>query len=146
MPSIPYVVQVAQSDEQIARCFSVMAELRPHLAQSEFVARVRALQKDGYELAFVEAAGEVKAVTGFRVYDKLATGLMLYVDDLVTTASARSQGYGDILFDWLLATASERGCDQLDLDSGVQRFDAHRFYLRKRMRISSHHFSLYLNS
>jgi len=35
---------------------------------------------------------------------------------------------------------------QLHLDSGVQRFSAHRFYLSKRMEISSHHFSLKLDS
>ncbi|MGX1791676.1 hypothetical protein ACWIDW_01820 [Microbacterium sp. NPDC055312] len=35
-------------------------------------------------------------------------------------------------------------CRQLDLDSGVQRFDAHRFYLRERMNIDAHHFSQYL--
>ncbi|MGZ5023946.1 MAG: GNAT family N-acetyltransferase, partial [Chthoniobacterales bacterium] len=34
----------------------------------------------------------------------------------------------------------------LTLDSGVQRFDAHRFYLMKRMKISSHHFVLDLSS
>jgi hypothetical protein len=28
------------------------------------------------------------------------------------------------------------------LDSGVQRFGAHRFYLRRRMDITSHHFAL----
>lgn len=33
-----------------------------------------------------------------------------------------------------------RGCENLELDSGVQRFDTHRFYLLKRMRISSYHF------
>jgi hypothetical protein len=32
----------------------------------------------------------------------------------------------------------------LHLDSGVRRFDAHRFYLNKRMNISSHHFSMVL--
>jgi hypothetical protein len=32
----------------------------------------------------------------------------------------------------------------LDLDSGVTRFDAHRFYLRERMHIQSHHFALAL--
>ncbi|BCM91344.1 hypothetical protein IAD21_03214 [Abditibacteriota bacterium] len=145
MPSSPHSIQVAQSDEQIMRCFSVMAELRPHLVADKFLARVRLMQEEGYELAFVEAGGEVKAVTGFRVFDKLATGRTLYVDDLVTTDSARSQGYGDALFDWLFATAKERNCSQLDLDSGVQRFDAHRFYLRKRMKISSHHFAIAVN-
>ena len=29
----------------------------------------------------------------------------------------------------------------LDLDSGVQRHDAHRFYFRERMHVSSHHFT-----
>jgi hypothetical protein len=28
------------------------------------------------------------------------------------------------------------------LDSGVQRFGAHRFYLRRRMNITSHHFAI----
>jgi len=30
----------------------------------------------------------------------------------------------------------------LDLDSGTQRTDAHRFYLRERMSITSLHFTL----
>lgn len=37
--------------------------------------------------------------------------------------------------------ARAAGCSVLDLDSGVQRFDAHRFSLRERRHISSHHFS-----
>lgn len=144
MASSIYSIQLARSDLEIARCFSVMVELRPHLIEGDFVPQVRSMQSEGYELAFVEEGHEVKALAGFRVFSKLSAGRMMYVDDLVTTALARSQGYGDVLFDWLVALAKERGCLQLDLDSGVQRFDAHRFYLRKRMNISSHHFSLLL--
>jgi GNAT superfamily N-acetyltransferase len=140
------VIQVARSDEQIARCFSVMRELRPHLVECDFLARVRSMQRGGFEMAFLEAGGEVQAIAGFRVLDKFATGRSLYVDDLVTKETVRSQGCGDLLFDWLIETARERGCVQLELDSGVQRFDAHRFYLRRRMRISSHHFALFLAS
>ena len=57
-------------------------------------------------------------------------------------AAGRSLGLGSALFDWLVAEARAEGCAKLELDSGVQRFDAHRFYLAKRMIISSHHFSL----
>jgi hypothetical protein len=32
-------------------------------------------------------------------------------------------------------------CSRLSLDSGVTRHDAHRFYLRERMVIASHHFA-----
>ena len=38
--------------------------------------------------------------------------------------------------------AREHGCDMLHLDSGVQRFDAHRFYLNKRMMLGAHHFNI----
>jgi len=83
-------------------------------------------------------------VAGFRMSESLFAGRFCYVDDLVTDGSGRSLGYGGALFDWLVAEARAEGCGKLELDSGVQRFAAHRFYLTKRMIISSHHFSLEL--
>jgi hypothetical protein len=46
------------------------------------------------------------------------------------------------MIEWLKAHARELGCRQLHLDSGVQRFGAHRFYLRHGFNIASHHFSI----
>lgn len=69
----------------------------------------------------------------------------MYIDDLVTDANKRSKGYGDKLFDWLLEFARKEKCKQFQLDSGVQLFDAHRFYLRKKMNITAHHFGLKLD-
>lgn len=136
---------LAQSDLEILRCFAVLTELRPHLVEGEFVERVRRQQREGgYQLAFLEEAGHVKAVAGFRIGEFLAWGRILYVDDLVTTSGGRSRGHGRWLFDWLVAHAREAGCAQLHLDSGVQRFAAHRFYLRHRMEITAHHFALNL--
>ena len=40
--------------------------------------------------------------------------------------------------------ARARGCENFELDSGVQRFDAHRFYFMKRMKISAYHFTISL--
>jgi GNAT superfamily N-acetyltransferase len=68
----------------------------------------------------------------------------MYVDDLVSKEGERSKGYGGQLFDWLVEYARSEGCDQFHLDSGVQRFAAHRFYLTKRMSIEAHHFGLKL--
>jgi GNAT superfamily N-acetyltransferase len=138
-------IKTADSDQEITSCFLVMAELRPHLQADEFSQRVKRQQSlAGYRLAFVEAAGDVKAVAGFRTSESLAWGKHVYVDDLVTKSGERSRGYGKALFDWLVAYAKEQGCDQLHLDSGVQRFPAHRFYLTNRMDITSHHFALKL--
>lgn len=66
----------------------------------------------------------------------------MYVDDLIVDQAQRSLGAGYLLIDWLKNYARQNNCQQLHLDSGVQRFDAHRFYLRERFRISSHHFCL----
>lgn len=137
---------LAESEDEIRRCFPVMAELRPHLVGGDFADRVRRQQQEsGYQLAFVEESGAARAVAGFRIAEFLAWGRILYVDDLVTSAAERSRGHGQALFDWLVARAKANGCAQLHLDSGVQRFDAHRFYLRHRMSITSHHFSLVLS-
>ncbi len=35
------------------------------------------------------------------------------------------------MISWLKSHARQLGCNQLHLDSGVQRFSAHRFYLRE---------------
>ena len=134
-------VLVAETDLEIAACFDVMAQLRPHLKASEFVPRVRRQMAAGYRLAFVRTDAGVVAVAGYRFGENLAWGRFLYVDDLVTDEGSRSKGHGQELFDWVVAAARAAGCDQLHLDSGVQRFDAHRFYLRNRMHISSHHFT-----
>ena len=90
-------IHIADTDERIARCFPVMRELRTHLAEPEFVPRVRRQQAGGYRLAYLEDGARVCAVAGFRLIDNLVHGRVLYVDDLVTDASLRSQGHGKAL-------------------------------------------------
>jgi GNAT superfamily N-acetyltransferase len=139
-------IALAETDAAIARCFPVMAQLRPHLVEKDFVARVRRMQRENFHLAYVEDDDAVCAVAGYRYQEKLFSGRNLYVDDLVTDAARRSKGHGKALLTWLIAQARAQGCDNFELDSGVQRFDAHRFYLRERMHISSYHFSLKLTA
>ena len=135
----------AQTPEEVARCFPVMRQLRPHFADEKtFVEQVERQRGDGFRMAFLEDHSGVRAVAGYRMMESLYAGRFCYVDDLVTDAEGRSLGCGGALFDWLVAEACAAGCEKLELDSGVQRFDAHRFYLTKRMIISSHHFSLEL--
>jgi GNAT superfamily N-acetyltransferase len=135
-------IAIADTDAEIDRCFPVMVQLRPNLTAAEFVPRVRRQQQEGYRLVFLEDNGVVRCVAGFRIHGRLHSGRTMYVDDLVTDSAARSQGHGDRLFDWLVQHAREAECLMFSLDSGTHRVDAHRFYLRKRMRISCFHFDL----
>ena len=133
---------LAVSNAEIASAFQVMRQLRPHLEESTFVERVRAAERTGFRLALHTSDDQVVAVAGFRRSDQMKSGLVLYVDDLVTDSTARTRGHGDALLHWLIAYAREQGCATFELDSGVQRHGAHRFYLRHRMRISAYHFIL----
>lgn len=139
-------IRLAESDDDVLRCFPVMAELRPHLSRDEFLPRIRRMQgENGFLMAFVEEGGDVRAVAGFRYLDLLFSGLTLYVDDLVTDPRHRSSGHGRALLGWLRDQARARGCATLTLDSGVQRIEAHRFYFRERMSIQGYHFSMPLD-
>jgi GNAT superfamily N-acetyltransferase len=69
----------------------------------------------------------------------------------VTDETARSRGHGEAMLNWLIDYARRENCDEFHLDSGVQRFGAHRFYLNHRMfylnhrmDIPCHHFAVRL--
>ncbi len=135
-------VYIAGTEQELKRIAPVLLELRDHYDTESLLVRIRQQQRDGYQLAFVEENGEVLAVAGFVITSKLAWGRHLYVDDLVTAAERRSRGAGHCLMNWLRQYAVDNGCEQLHLDSGVQRFRAHRFYLREGFDINGHHFAI----
>ncbi len=138
------LIRPAESDSDITRCYPVLRELRPHLSPTTFVQTVRGLQQKGYVLVLAEAHSQVVAVAGYRFGENLARGPFMYIDDLATAAEHRRKGFGGRLLAWLVATAKGAGCEQMHLDSGVQRTEAHAFYEKAGLQFSSKHFSLKL--
>lgn len=137
-------IALAEGEQEILDCYAVMALLRPHIKASEFLPKVKKLAETAnFQMVYL-ADGEIKAVAGFRISEWLARGKYLEIEDLVTADGDRSKGYGGQLFDWLVNYAGEHDCDHVRLVSHVNRFDAHRFYLNKRMIIEAHYFSLSL--
>lgn len=137
-------IKIAESEEEIRRCFPVMKQLREKLTAGEFAKRVAEQECEGYKLAFVEREGQVVGVAGFRIYHMLATGKTMYVDDLVTDGNSRSQGIGEALLKWLIELSRKEKCEMFSLDSGTHRGRAHRFYFAQGMHIANYHFELAL--
>jgi GNAT superfamily N-acetyltransferase len=135
-------IKLIKTKSDILTTHSIMKELRPQFSSPKtYVDTIRRFyQEYGYQLVAVLNNGIPKAVAGYRISESLSWGKYLYVDDLVTNSSERSKGYGKKLLDWLSEEAVRCGCKELHLDSGVQRHDAHRFYLRERMDIVFYHF------
>ena len=139
-------IDIAESDKDILDCLPVLLQLRPKLSSETFLFQVREQYRENYLLASLKRDGVVRAVAGFRMHSCLSIGRFLYVDDLVTDESVRGQHIGSALFNWLTSYAKDHGCRAIQLDSGTQRFEAHRFYLVKGMDITCHHFTLMLES
>ena len=135
-------IKIATTDQEIRACFAIMQQLRPHLKAGEFVSKVRNDLPAAYRLAYAEVDGRPLAVAGYCVTEKLSAGKFLQVDDLVTHEPARSRGHGAKLLAWLQAEARAHGCGSVQLDTGVARKDAQRFYEREGMQLSAYHYEI----
>lgn len=135
-------VKLANTDAEILACYPVMHELRGHVEGSNFIERVRRQMAQGYKLAYIAKRGKPVACMGFREMEMLYSGNIVYVDDLVTAGAERSKGCGEAMIKWIADYARSRKCKSVQLGSGTQRHDAHRFYLREKFHISGFHFVL----
>lgn len=135
-------IRIAETDDEILKCFPVMAELRPHFnSQDEFLEQVkRQMSTANFRLVYLEE-NEVKSVGSYRIGEWLGGGKYLEIEDLVSKSDERSKGYGGKVFDWLIEFAEKENCAHVKLVSHVTRFGAHRFYLKKEMSIEAHYFS-----
>jgi GNAT superfamily N-acetyltransferase len=140
------VIAVDPGDEKLLRSAErVHRQLRTAL-RADYVGRIREVLAGGAEMAVAVVDGEVVGITVFRVLEKTHSGRDLYCDDLVTDETRRSTGVGHALMQYMEAICRERGCDTFSLDSGAQRQQAHKFYFREGMTITSFHFDKKVSS
>jgi GNAT superfamily N-acetyltransferase len=125
--------------EWLARAEGVHRQLRERLGP-DYVAKMRRVFQDGARLVVAAQGESVIGLGVYRIYENTFDGLNLYVDDLVTDETRRSEGVGQALLAHMEAIARARGCLAFRLDSGTQRQRAHRFYLREGLFITSFHF------
>jgi GNAT superfamily N-acetyltransferase len=115
-------------------------ELRPNLKQETFQEIFNKQRKEGYQIVFIGDENMAFALAGFRTLNHFFSGKTLYIDDLVTHTNHLKKGYAGQLLDWIKDYAKENDYNQLSLDSGFLRKDAHRLYLNKGLEVASLHF------
>ncbi len=119
-------------EAEIAACYPLMRQLRPHLAGADdFAERWRRQSQDGYRLVALWSDRGPHALAGYRLTENLVHGRFLYVDDLVVDTDARSRGHGARLLAHLKNEARSLGCSKLVLDTALDNTLGHRFYYRQ---------------
>lgn len=136
-------IKIATEDE-LKYCYKIMHQVREDLSEKDLSKIISEQIKNGYKLAYVLLDDQVICVAGFSILQKLSLGKHLYIDDFVTDKSVRSTDAGKALLDFLKIYAKQQDCKSIELDSLVQRYDAHKFYQSQDMQIVSHHFSFQL--
>ncbi|WP_413612748.1 GNAT family N-acetyltransferase [Bdellovibrio sp. HCB-110] len=115
----------------LERCYPIMKELRPHLSFEEYIAIYNEAHiADGYEIVAIEDKGQIMAVMGYRFLSDYVRGRHVYVDDLVSTEKARSQGLGAELLKFAEEIAKASGCNTLRLCTGIENVRGVKFYER----------------
>lgn len=136
------VLRHAETDEDVAACFPVMALLRLHLRDAaELVARVGRQSGAGYRILAAWRGRAPIALAGYRIEENLIHGRFVYVDDLVTAEEARRAGLGARLLDAVAAEGRAAGCTRLVLDTALDNVLAHRFYYRQGLLARALRFS-----
>lgn len=115
----------------LERCYPVMKELRPHLSFEDYISIYNESHiADGYEIVAIEDKGQILAVMGYRFLSDYVRGRHVYVDDLVSTEGARSQGLGAELLKFAEGIAQASGCNSLRLCTGIENDRGVKFYER----------------
>jgi GNAT superfamily N-acetyltransferase len=123
----------------LKRAEGVHRQLRTALP-ADYEGKMKRVFSGGARMCVATEGDAVRGVAVYRISENTFEGLHLYVDDLVTDERQRSNGVGRALMEHMQGVARAAGCEAYTLDSGTQRTQAHKFYFREGMVVSSFHF------
>lgn len=122
--------------ELLARVETIHRHLRPQIP-APYVDRMKEVFATGAEMAVAVDEGVPCGVVVYRVTINTMVGKKLYSEDLVADPDTRSKGVGRVLMDFLKQEGRDRGCVSIELESGTQREQAHKFYFREGFTIKA---------
>lgn len=113
---------------QMLQVFELMHTLRDSLDRKEFEDLLRVMVPNGYRMFCIQSSGRPVCLAGVSILTNLYYKRHLWVYDLVTDTSYRSQGLGEQMMLFLEDFASKNACTCVALSSGISRERAHSFY------------------
>ncbi len=108
--------------------WDVVKELRTQLYYEEFEDLIYDMRDINYTMIGIFEKDQLITYAGVNVTTNLYHKRHLFVYELVTLNSYRSQGYGKLMLEYLYDYAKMGACENVVLSSGFAREDAHSFY------------------
>jgi GNAT superfamily N-acetyltransferase len=108
--------------------WDVVKELRTQLNYKEFEDLIYEMRDINYTMIGIFEKDQLITYAGVNVTTNLYHKRHLFVYELVTLNSYRSQGYGKLMLEYLYDYAKMGACENVVLSSGFAREDAHNFY------------------
>ncbi|WP_391115927.1 GNAT family N-acetyltransferase [Psychrobacillus sp. L3] len=121
-------IKILQTKEDWQEGYPLIQQLRHHLTEDRYFELLK--QMPTYQ-GWVIEDGALKAFIGFEECHNFYNERHIFVHDFVTNENDRSKCYGEKLMEALIKHAKENQFAYIALESGIQRFDAHRFYETK---------------
>lgn len=91
----------------------------------------RTLETEQFQYRVARQGRDIVGFISWGVKNNLwAQGWLLHIDDLIVDERCRSRRVGTVLMDHAQQYALDHDCRYLELDSGLHRVNAHRFYER----------------
>jgi GNAT superfamily N-acetyltransferase len=142
--AIQMEIKLVKSKGDIIFCKDVILNFRQNLSGDTYVDQImQMIEKEGFKLLYIPNNYNTRAAafTGYRTFQMLRTGKMIYIDDLFTLPEYRGNGYAGALLDYVNQEAVAEGIQSVHLDSGYMLHDAHRLYLNKGYILACNHFA-----
>ncbi|HAE46117.1 MAG: GNAT family N-acetyltransferase [Tistrella sp.] len=118
----------------------LLTRLYPAIPAETIAARLARVAAGDWRCLVMREAGQIVALSGFRIMERICYGRFLYVDHFVTDDTRRSRGAGRVLLDRLAGLARDEGCESMVLDTFVTNARAQKFWFREGFQVVGFHF------
>lgn len=133
------IVKELKTLEEMFAVFDVLAHMYPNMSRPEYEAILPERVETGYRMLGVFDGEKCICSAGFWISYRFYCGKFIQLDNMVTLPDARSKGVGKLVVDFIKNTGKSDGCKKVLVDTYVENFSAHRFFLREGFIIRGYH-------
>lgn len=128
----------------VKAAYDVLRHMYPDMTSEEYVKIALARLAEGYRLVAVLDGDKMVSVAGFWIGMRFYCGKFIQLDNFVTLPDYRGRAVGKLLVDWIKDLGRAENCNRVILDTYVDNYPAHRFFLREGFIIRGYHLNFML--